>query len=114
MLGAHYLLITALMFQLPFRVLALTQPALVAAQARLLASSLCPQFFPGSAACVRGALAALALRGLLLPLGVTYIAELLARRVFLASAAEAGGGGGGAHADRGSLPAQRRRAMAQQ
>ena len=78
------------MHPLPFRTLAATLPVLAAASLSLM-PAICTTIYPEQQleACVAGGVMKVVVRGLVLPLLVVYVAELLARRVFLASPAEA-------------------------
>ena len=86
--GYGYLTITPMLVHLPFAMLAVMQPAMVAVGLTLM-PSICSTIYPGQALdrCVGWGAAKVASRGVVLPMLVVYLAELRARRVFLGSPA---------------------------
>ena len=88
--GFSWLLFVPSLLQVPFRTLALVQPAL-AAGALTLMPVVCNEVHFGwpLPPCMAAGVARVAFRGVLLPLLVVYCSELWARRVFLATRVEA-------------------------
>ena len=94
--GQGFLTLSALLFQLPFHVMAVVQPVYVAI-ALTRQPHLCRLFQPAAplGACVRSAALKVAARSILLPMALVYAIESRARRVFLSTLAPAGGGSSG-------------------
>ena len=90
--GQGFLTLSALLFQLPFQVMAVVQPAYVAI-ALTRQPYLCVLFQPAAplGACVRRAALRVAARSIVLPMVLVYAIESRARRVFLSTLEPAGG-----------------------
>ena len=94
--GQGFLTLFAVLFQLPFRVMAVVQPAYVAVAltrqphlCRLLQSA------APLGACVRRAALKVVVRAIVMPMALVYAIELRSRRVFLSTLAPVGGGSSG-------------------
>ena len=91
--GQGFLTLSAMLFQLPFQVMMVVQPA-HAAIALTRQPYLCGLFQPTApmGACVRRAALRVAAQSIVLPMALVYAIESWARRVFLSTLAPAGGG----------------------